>query len=206
MSVTDWKFPTNSANWGDAVGKPWTNPTYVQANDSNFASFAAPSKGSDRLSCNGFAFNVPSGATIDGAEIEISRYDSVSNNRYDSIFNLVVNGVGSANYASATKWSTSEGTITYGGANEKFGMTITQAHVLLANFGVIFSSGAGTTSTPYLNYIKMRLYYTAEGGAENARMIKVNGVWRSISNSMVKVNGVWKAISDSMVKINDWKK
>jgi hypothetical protein len=44
-----------------------------------------------------------------------------------------------------------------------------------------------------------------EGGG-NAKMIKVNGVWRAISSTQIKVGGVWKSVSANKIKVGgSWK-
>lgn len=74
---------------------------------------------------------------------------------------------------------------------------------------------AGDTATAHridkINYVGSYIYQmwivvTYGASAANARMVKINGVWRAISKSMVKVNGVWRTVGDSLVKIGSWKK
>jgi len=42
--------------------------------------------------------------------------------------------------------------------------------------------------------------------AGNVKMVKVGGVWKTITNTMIKVNGVWKNVTSNKIFINDtWK-
>jgi hypothetical protein len=171
MAVTDYKFAGTAANVDYESGEAWVNPDYAKADDTNLTATASATKvTTDGLRLTNFGFtsdDVPSGATIDGIEVVISRKADVVPGRIDTALYLMLSGSQQgSNYASATNWPTTEATATYGGATDKWGFTPTQANIVDETFGielaVVYTSN---TSKPFVNYIKIRVYYTESGGS-----------------------------------------
>ena len=167
MSVTDWKYPGTAVS----VSSDWEDPNNAKADDSNYSVHVFYNKNASsallRLTNFGFtSSDLPSGCTINGIEFVIGRYASVANYISDSALYLYDDGQVGSNLASATKWPTSEGAATYGGATNMCGTSLTQADIVASTFGVQLSAAVGNRSnaTAYVDYIKIRVYYT-EGGA-----------------------------------------
>jgi hypothetical protein len=170
MAVTDYKFAGTAANVDYNDGDAWRNPDYAKADDTNLTDTTNATKATtDLLRLTNFGFtssDVPSGATIDGIEVVISRKADVSDGRSDSELYLMLSGSRQgSNYASATTWPTTEATATYGGATDKWGFTPTQANIVDATFGIeLCVAYKSQNSKPFVNYIKIRVYYTESGG------------------------------------------
>lgn len=64
------------------------------------------------------------------------------------------------------------------------------------------SGSGGNNVTAYINYIKVKIYYTAGAGG-NVRMVKVNGVWKSITSTKIKIGGEWKSVTSDKILISD---
>jgi hypothetical protein len=172
MAVTDYKFAGTAANVAGA-NADWANPDYAKADDTSYANVALEKNTvSDLLRLTNFGFtssDIPSGATINGIEFIISRYCSAANYANDSALYLYDDGRVGNNLASATKWPSTIGDATYGGATNMCGTSLTQVDVVASTFGVELSvaegdHGSGTIPS-YVDYIKIRVYYTAGGGA-----------------------------------------
>jgi hypothetical protein len=177
MAVTDYKYAGTAANVDYNSGEAWTNPDYAKADDTSYAANADNNKNAtDWLRLTNFGFtssDVPSGATIDGIEVVISRYANYENERADSALYLILSGATQgSNYASATKWPTSIANATYGGATDKWGFTPTQANIVDSTFGIQLAVSSTTAiCMPFVDYIKIRVYYT-EGGATGSQPLK----------------------------------
>jgi hypothetical protein len=176
MAVTDYKFPGTAANVDRGSKPPWINPNNAKADDTSYAECTDGSGGSikntysDWLLLTNFGFtssDIPSGSTIDGIEFEIGRWASEQNLINDSALYLYDDGQVGNNLASATKWPTTMGTATYGGATNMCGTSLTQADIVATTFGVWLSiaCGASESAAGEVDYIKIRVYYTEGGGS-----------------------------------------
>ena len=53
---------------------------------------------------------------------------------------------------------------------------------------------------------QMWIVVTYGASAANARMVKINGVWKTISSTKIMIDGVWKNVTSNKIFINDtWK-
>jgi hypothetical protein len=174
MAVTDWIFPGTASYSNTEGASPWNNVDNIKADDTAFSvtSIAVTNTNyCEFLQATNFNFGsyVPSGATIDGIELMISRKASVANEINDSV--LYAMGFPSVivNHASATQWGTSEGQITYGSSTDKWTSgSVTRDHIISSNFGFqLFVVGIKNgTSTASVQYMKARVYYTEGGGGD----------------------------------------
>ena len=171
MAVTDYKFPGTAASVDRDEKVKWETPDNAKADDTNYAtSGGSKNTYTDWLRLTNFGFSssdIPDGSTINGIEFEINRYcdagESFSVN--DSALYLYANGQVGNNLASATKWPTSVEAATYGGATDMCGTTLSQADIVANTFGVQLSTlNSATSVTAYVDYIKIRVYYTESGG------------------------------------------
>ena len=170
MAVTDYKF-AGTAAIVDRDSKPgWDNPDYAKAADASYAVSKTSLKNtySDWLLLTNFGFtssDIPSGSTINGIEFIINRRAPAANMIKDSALYLYDDGAVGNNLASATNWPTNLGGIeaTYGGSTNMCGTSLTQADIVASTFGVMLSVACGPSEVDqgYVDYIKIRVYYTA---------------------------------------------
>jgi len=166
MAVTDWKAPTTAANV-DRDGKVyWLDPDNAMDDDADYA-VGSPEKNtySDWLRLTNFDFSaIPSGATINGIELQYKRDATNANDICDSALYLrKTSGQIGDNKASATKYATSKETVTYGGASDLWGYAWTQSDIVSANFGVDLSvlETQNLVTSCNIYYCQIRVYYTA---------------------------------------------
>ena len=175
MAVTDYKYPGTAANVSNGGYNSWDSPNAIKADDTSYSAtlIGGTKNATDYLTGTNFGFTssyVPSGATINGIELVICRDCAIANATYDYELYLLKDGTPHGNnLASATKWPTgAPAEATYGGSSNLWGGTWTQADVLDADFGVRLSCKSAIAANPgelsYVDYIKIRVYYT-EGGA-----------------------------------------
>ena len=170
MAVTAYKYAGTAASVDRDTKVAWSNPDYAKADDTSYAT-NTPGKNnySDWLLLTNYGFSssdIPSGATINGIEFIICRHASSSPGCTDSALYLYDDGQVGNNLASATYYPTSPAEATYGGATNMCGTTLTQADIVANTFGVRLSVTPGTDDLQIsVDYIKIRVYYTAGGGA-----------------------------------------
>lgn len=170
MAVTDYKY-ASSCNNVDRDSKPYWFNNGNATTDNNTYAYCTTAKNlyTDWLQWTNFGFtstDIPSGATINGIELVLGRYGSEDYGCNDSALYLYDDGQVGNNLASAKIWPTSEGTATYGGSTDMCGTSLTQADIVATTFGARFSANnRSDTATAYVDYIKIRVYYTEGGGS-----------------------------------------
>lgn len=123
------------------------------------------------LKVTNFDFSaIPAGATIDGIKVTIekkSSHDTGSNycRDYKLVLQKADGTAGATDKAdAATNWGTSDTSIDYGGAADKWGLTPTLADVQDVDWGVRFEGttvNASLAVTSSVDSISMTVYYTA---------------------------------------------
>lgn len=185
MADTGWLYPAQGENaWGSLpTGMSWTNANYIIADDSNYASIQHNKEYPDKTYLIGFNFDlsstIPVGATISGIEVVINRYHPTADTCTDSRVSLGmitrtwVPEVGKWNYtftvagdnkASASYWETSLADKTYGGSSDLWNTGYTRNDIVGTDYpflGVILQA-AFTTESAYVDYFKIKVYYTEE--------------------------------------------
>ena len=178
MSVTDYKFPGTAANVNNGGYYKWSSFDNIKADDSSSAICCtrgtANKNPTDYLTATNFGFtstDIPSGATINGIEFVINRQGSEANSQYDfQLYMLKAGTQHGDNLASATKWPTSLTDATYGGATSLLGGTWAQTDIVgVSNFGfqiaIKNAIKSGTVEFTLVEYVKIRVYYTAGGSS-----------------------------------------
>jgi hypothetical protein len=150
--------------------RSWNNEGNVYANDNNYANTTFSDVAtSNYLIAKGFGFSIPSGATINGIQVTIERYESGGSTNYisDNEVLLVKNGItgGTNKAAVSTMWTHTAGaTANYGGTGDLWGQSWTAADINNANFGVALSADVtntpGSTRTANVDYIQITVIYT----------------------------------------------
>ena len=170
MPETAWKYPGTVVDNGGNYA--WVNPNNVKVDDETFATERITGKNTtgNILLLTNFGFSssdIPAGSTINGIEFIISRKAGQPGYLYDySIYLRNSGGNTGSNMASAATYDTTLTPITYGGATNMCGTSLTQSDIVASSFGIAFliAIGSSTNYTAYVDYIKIRVYYT-EGGA-----------------------------------------
>ena len=167
MAVTAYKTPGICAN-EDQGAEDWVSPDNAKTSNDAYSSVSLPkiAGASDILLAGDYGFSIPSGATIDGIEVKIEHKGGAAGSIADVYVQLTKASIlVGDNKASASKWATSDGEITYpasGGATDKWGTTWTVADInneiglgLRAQ-----NSNADNAVTAYVDCISIRIYYT----------------------------------------------
>lgn len=149
----------------------WSNTSNAQTSNGQYASVSLTNSGqpSKYLKVTGFGFSIPAGSTIDGISVSVERHqlcDSSCSSSFvtDESIKLVKNGViGGNNEASTTHWGTSDTVATYGGSNDKWGLTWNVSDINSSSTGFVFAAQrtSGGDRTAYVDYVSMTVYYTA---------------------------------------------
>lgn len=154
----------------DGSGGDWVNPDNVKQSDNAYATVTAPRRNivdTSLLISTHFDFIIPSGATIDGIQVEMERkYAGVGGSVSDNIMALTKDGVASIGTPTdpVGVWSTVEHYEPMGSPTDLWGETWTPAEINDENFGFIFSAtisaGALASCIAYIDHIRITVYYT----------------------------------------------
>jgi hypothetical protein len=133
----------------------WNSPNNAQTVDGSSATTATllsvNTGTTDYLQFTNFGFSIPTGSTIDGITVNVTRKASgltlvigifsLTGSVNDNIVQLVGPGVTSVNKATGAAWSTSSSTASYGSSSDVWGPTVwTAAMVNSSAFGVNVST------------------------------------------------------------------
>jgi hypothetical protein len=153
---TGFKNPsTTGTPYNDLV-----NPTNAYVADGVYAThnYATNNRLYDYQTYKTFGFSIPTGATIDGIEVQVKGYCSLADN-FARIELFGASG-GTGNQLSQHLPS-SNGIVTIGGATELWGLTWTLNDLTDAHFGVDLQGFVGNhTDTIYIDNIQVKVYYT----------------------------------------------
>jgi hypothetical protein len=182
---TGWCYP--SANENVAY---WNNPENAYADDSSYADTDYNSTNRNVTWYNFSIPTIPSGATIDGIEIECKGY--YSGTSASSRISCRYNGRASETTYLARSWGSSESTRTFGGPTATFSRTWEPSDFSNANFGV--DETGYVSGTLYINMVRVKVYYTPApawghnlNGVSAIAMSKINQVLKTV---IAKINGV----------------
>lgn len=168
-----------------SAGTNWANLGNLYTEDGSYASRTSAAATFETLSVYGFDFSsIPDDASIDGVVGRAVRWALSSSTISDSSLYLrdtSGNSIGS-NKAAGGYWSTTAGdAVTYGGASDGWGASLTPSIVKNANFGVnlVVGNNAGLARAARVDYVSLAVYYTnATGQPMVARARLVPGIRR----------------------------
>lgn len=160
--------PNTASTASGGSTNAWSNPTYALASDSSYATRLGVKNSvltSGLLTITNFGFSIPTGATINGVVVAITRHANsglVSDNTIQLYKGGSVTGTNQSGYAA---WSLSDNTLSVGGSTSLWGATLSVADVNSTGFGVVLSADIdgtdGVLHTAYVNCFTMTVYYTA---------------------------------------------
>lgn len=141
----------------------WANVSNARVSDDFAASVSAMSSAqvTHYLVVSSFGFNVPAQATITGVSVGIER--KTNNGIVDNEVRLLSGAIGGDNKASASTWPASDTVATYGGASDKWGLTLTPNDVNGSSFGAALSAKYTPVSgngSPAVDQIRMTVFYS----------------------------------------------
>lgn len=191
------KFPGSASQDQNTVGTTqFSNPTYIQADDTNYASCVPSgteaSKYSYRLYGYNYGFSIPTGATIQGIVATICgsfTYDSDgSQPTWYGIWIRKADGSFGTTNKKSGNLPNNYATVDIGGTTDLWGETLTPTDINDVDFGVgiQFSSIRSPVGPTYyagasFDYIKLTVYYSETGintvnGLVKASVKVVNGL------------------------------
>ncbi len=143
----------------------WTNLTTTRINTSDNSRATTTSTVFDAGSMYNFTFGIPSGATIDGIEVQCEFNNSTAGRTSTIQFSLSHNN--GTNYT-ATKSDTVVGTTdttrTYGGATDTWGRSWTDSEFADGTFLMKMEGKTNIGFTCQVDWLAVKVYYTAAGG------------------------------------------
>jgi hypothetical protein len=156
-------FPTAATTDSSIGTADWSNPTNIEANDTNIAgALSIPANGGISYYLVGTAFNfgIPSNAVIQGISLTVRKQGNATY-VFDYSVKLIKGGViGGTNEAQlATHWNTTLTDCYYGGASDLWGQGWIPTDINASNFGVVLSA-TNTDPTTARNPIVDSFYVT----------------------------------------------
>jgi hypothetical protein len=140
----------------------WTNPTYIEASDSNYATITFDSVSySHYLHASNFGFSLPTNAIIQGILVEI---EAKASSYWILDFVRIVKGgtISSTNKAYGTYGPTERYRSNINPSSELWGETWTPSDINASNFGVAIATYSSNTSSYNIsvNHVRITVYYT----------------------------------------------
>lgn len=153
----------------------WTSIANITVDDTSYASITSSSFDANVYSymakAQGFSFNIPTDATIDGIVVQTlgATYAGITAADWKVMQLLNASGTAEGDNNAAdggTLNLTSDATDTFGGAADKWGVALTPAMANDADFGVQFALMATAANTDIrIEYLKMTVYFSTAGTA-----------------------------------------
>jgi hypothetical protein len=153
----------------------WTNPSRTQLSDNNRAQAGyllgvLATANTDYLDIQNLGLSVPAGVSICGIEVVVERRAQgivVGSSIKDNSIKLIKDGVICGNnHAYAAAWPTIDGSVSYGGPTDLWGLSLTPADVNSPYFGCLISAqlNSGLASvflTAEIDLINVIVYYSS---------------------------------------------
>ncbi|MGD0887035.1 MAG: fibronectin type III domain-containing protein [Thermodesulfovibrionales bacterium] len=163
--------PTAAVNNALVGSRAWSSPTNIFAADNAYAAAVAMvnNQASAYLVASGFGFAIPTGATITGIQVSVTRLQgsepgtaTIQDYSVKIVGGGVITGVDHA--ATGNNWPTTNADYTYGSSSDTWGATWTPADINASNFGVAVSAMGVASDSSYqdalIDYVSIMVYYT----------------------------------------------
>lgn len=180
---TGFVSPTAASNDTSVGTGAWASPENIFSSDDADASRGGFSGTfiSNYLKAQTFGFSIPTGATIDGIEVQIEKLGSTVTDEHVRI--VKADGtIGSENKAdTTTSWPDIDAYVTYGGSTDKWSETWTAEDINDADFGVVISADVVHPASIAVDHIQIKVYYTeaaanpAATGAVRSSSMQIRG-------------------------------
>jgi hypothetical protein len=170
MATTGVRYPgsNSSVSATGHSGFTWNNPTYVQNDDTSYASVTTNSfdTGTTTYLLKSYNFDtawtsIPVGATIDGVIVTARMWQANGGVDVDLVQLLGTDGVETGDSLDGPNTLTSsEATYTWGSSTDKWNCSLTDTWVHDSDFGVAIGCiSTGLNSDVYVDWVKMEIYY-----------------------------------------------
>jgi hypothetical protein len=165
------KFPTSCTSVAGA-NVAWGSPSNATATDASYttASLSTGKTTTNFLQCTGYNFAIPTGATINGIMVNVTRHESSSYATIkDADMRLVknVNGLAtiqSTDRSTTTTYTTTDFAESHGTSTDLWGGTWAVSDINSVNFGAAFASyitnPSSTSRTVYVDSMPISVFYT----------------------------------------------
>lgn len=156
---------TNPAGTGTSVsgsGVAWANPSNLTSQDDAYATCALTNGQTSRsLLASNFAFDLPDNATVSGIKVYVERKASGAGGADYSIRlrKTTAGGAVSDDKSAGAAWSAVEGTVSFGGTSDLWGLTWSVPEVESAEFGVEIVAAATAGVTLSVDYVEVEVTY-----------------------------------------------
>ncbi len=168
MADTGWLNLTTASDDASVGTVAWTNPSNaLSSNDVRAEALAvgAATHLTHYLKVLGLSGStIPSGAIIQGIEIQVERrgagsLSAIATNSIKLVKGGVISGTAKG---PGSGWTTSDATEAWGSASDLWGLTLTEADVNAANFGVVLQTTltvAAASGAAQVDHIQARITY-----------------------------------------------
>lgn len=149
----------------------WSNMTTTRINTSDNSRATTNSTSFVAATLNNYSFGIPSGATIDGIEVQCEFNNSFGGSTATVQFTLSWNN--GTNYTAAksdTVVGTTDTTRTYGGAADTWGRSWTDSEFADGTF-LVKIEGKTTPGACQVDWLAIKVYYTAASGQTGAAFL-----------------------------------
>ncbi len=177
----------------------WLNPANASQLDGVFAStpVLGPSQMSHGLAASGFGFTLPSGKQPSGVYVEMTRQAGGTVPSYIQDWGITLFKAGSpvsAGVNPATGWTGTLETVSFGGANSKFGTTLTATDVAHPGFGFrnVARNWTNQNAGPaHVDAIRMWIIYDAQNTSSaalptQASTLSGSASWTNPANAAIE--------------------
>jgi hypothetical protein len=149
-------------------GVAWSNPSNITSSDNSYATvnLSNTDNTAQVLIATNFSFSLPLHSTINGVVATFERKASAADTIRDSHIYLVHNNglIGNNKISAPAYWSTTEGSVSFGGPADTWGASLTSPIVQDSSFGVltdaIWQNVYSGTETAYVDSVLITVYYT----------------------------------------------
>lgn len=186
----------------DSGGAAFSNPTYVFSSNDQYAflSDLPAYSSSDYLDITNFGFTVTDGSSINGIKVEIERSCNGGSSVRDALVQLIVGGTPQGNNKkSSVSYPTSDAYATYGGAVDKWGLSLSASDIRATNFGVRVQveNYVQWSRQVGIDHVRLTVYYTK---APNYTLVaQSSSIGFSPKNSNLIVGRLLKTSSTSIL-------
>lgn len=174
--MADTGFTNPTANEGDGVNPEFTLPNNAHASDNVYATDLLVDNGRNTNKWYGFGLDplIPTGATINGVEVQVEYVHSGVLGSEDSDIEALQDGRVAAGWSKPFASQTSEAYYTFGGAADLWGQAWVKSDFTDANFGVYIRSrdSAAASRNLSIDHIRVKVYYTAPQSPSKSMLTK----------------------------------
>jgi hypothetical protein len=164
----------------------WSNPGNITAKDGSYALVAGGA--SHFLKATSFGFSIPSGATIKGISVAVTRR-STNLDVVDEAIRLVKAGtVQTTDRAVGTAWPTTFTDQVYGGPTDLWGGTWAYTDINNSGFGAAVAANVTPPDGAEVDAITITVYYTLASGFT----VTEDAVVYANQNVHLRHDGMWR--------------